>query len=246
MKLQNHTILITGGSTGIGLELAKVLTEKGNTVLICGRSQEKLIEAKKQIPKLQILACDLSDKVDRDKLVKWVKTEFPQCNILINNAGITHNTNFKGDDEILVKAEQEIQLNLMAPIVLTKQLLPVLEQNPNPTIINVTTGLAYVPKAAYPIYNATKAALHSFTMVLRKQLEHDPIDIIEVLMTVVDTPFHNGHAPKRAISPQKAVCEMIQKLEKGKKEIRIDKVGLLYMISRLSPKLAFRMINRVG
>ncbi|WPP52408.1 SDR family oxidoreductase [Catalinimonas niigatensis] len=244
MKLKDNTILITGGSSGIGLELAKVLTSKGNRVLICGRSAAKLKQAREAIPEVEIFACDLSKQSERLELYKRVAENYPECNVLINNAAVVSRTDFRTDEAMIEKAEAEIQTNFMAPIALSKLFLPLLEKNANPAIINITTGLVYAPKASYPIYNATKAALHSFSQVLRHQLQENPVKIIEVLMTVVDTPWHGGEVPKMAISPQEAVKEMLRKLEKGQQEIRIAKVGMLYLLSRILPRLAFKLINR--
>jgi uncharacterized oxidoreductase len=246
MVLQNNTVLITGGSSGIGLEMAKQLLKKNNKVLICGSSQVKLEAAKKSFPEIEIFQCDLSKQEAYSRLAKWVEEKHPECNMLVNNAAIVHISDFCTDDSILEKANKEIQTNLIAPIVLSKFLLPVLEQNKNPKIINVTTGLVYAPKAAYPFYNATKAALHSFTQVLRMQMEKSPVSICEILLPVVDTPFHKGNAPKIAISVEKAVEEMIGGIEKGKLEIRVARVKLLYLISRVAPKFALRKINSLS
>ena len=244
MVLQNNTVLITGGSSGIGLELAKRLAEKKNRVLICGRSGQKLETAKQLIPEISTFQCDLSQQSECKKLVQWIEQEHPACNILINNAAIVHRTDFYQDSDILEKAEAEIRTNLSAPIQLTKLFLPLLERNPNPKIINITTGLIYAPKAAYPIYNATKAALHSFTQVLRMQMKKSPTAIIEVLFPAVDTPWHQGQAPAFAITAEKAVEEMVEKIEQGQTEIKIGKVQLLYILSRIAPSLASKLINQ--
>lgn len=244
MKLKDNTILITGGSSGIGLELAKVLVKKGNRVLICGRSITKLEQARQQIPEIEIFACDLAIHAERIELYKRVAENYPECNVLINNAAVVSRTDFRKDEAMLEKAEAEVQTNLMAPIALSKLFLPLLEKNDNTAIINISTGLVYAPKAVYPIYNATKAALHSFSQVLRHQLRENPVKIVEVLMTVVDTPWHGGEVPRMAISPQAAVKEMLSKVGQGQEEIRIAKVGMLYLLSRISPALAFRIINK--
>lgn len=245
MKLEHNTILITGGSSGLGLELARILVSRSNTVLICGRSKEKLEKAKEELKQVQIFPCDLSKPSALLKLHQWVTENYPQCNLLINNAAIVHRTDFYQDEEMIEKAGLEVQTNFMAPVTLCKLFLPLLNKNNNPSIINITTGLIYAPKAAYPIYNATKAALHSFTQVLRYQLKETPFNIIEVMMPAVDTPWHNGNPPKIAISPQKAIEEMVRKLEKGDTEIKVGGVSILYVLSRIVPAFALKKINEV-
>lgn len=245
MNFNGNTVLITGGSSGIGLELAKVLVEKGNTVIICGRSEEKLEAAKVLIPSLLTFQCDLSIESECVKLRDWIVTNYPVCNVLINNAAIVHKTDFYTDDNIISKANCEIRTNFMAPLILTKLFLPILEKNENSRIIFVTTGLIYVPRAIYPVYCATKAALHSFVKTLRLQLKARSIKIVEVLMPAVDTPFHEGNPPKIAIMPQKAVREMIIKLEKDCLEIKVAGVKILYTLSRIAPAFAFKKINEL-
>lgn len=245
MKLQHQTVLITGGSSGIGLELAKQLLAKQNTVIICGRSEKKLAGAKAILPTVHTLACDISANDDRIRLLRWIKEHHPNLNVLVNNAAIVHKTNFHLDPDILQKADLEIRTNLVAPMALSKLFLPLFEKQKASAIINITTGLVYAPRVVYPVYNATKAALHAFTQVLRHQLRDLPIEITEVMMPVVDTPWHKGDVPSIAISPYKAVTEMIAKIEKGKKEIRIAGVRLLYAISRIAPAFAFRKINQI-
>ena len=245
MKIQDQTVLITGGSSGIGLELARQLIAR-NRVIICGRSASRLNEAKEAIPELCTFSCDISKQEDRQKLVDWVIEHHPACNVLINNAAIVHRTNFHEDDAMVQKAILEISTNLVAPIALSKMLLSHLTRQPHAALINITTGLVYAPRAVYPIYNATKAALHSFTQVLRRQLQRQPIQVIEVQMPVVDTPWHQGNVPKIAISPSEAVSQMLRQLQSNKNEIRIGKAQLLYLLSRIMPGMAFRMINRVS
>ncbi|AWW31499.1 oxidoreductase [Echinicola strongylocentroti] len=242
MKLHDNTILITGGSSGIGLELASRLS-KNNNILICGRSKEKLAAAKQKIPLIQVFSCNLAIDADRQSLFEWVRDHHPDCNVLINNAALVHRTGFGSDPAMIQKSILEIQTNLVAPIVLSKLFLPILEQHQDPAIINVTSGLVYAPKSAYPIYNATKAALHSFTQTIRMQLDDSPVAIKEVLLPVVDTPWHEGNVPKMAISPEEAVSKMLRGLEKGKGEIRVGKVKLLHLISRIAPSLASKIIN---
>jgi uncharacterized oxidoreductase len=243
-KLQQQTVLITGGSSGIGLELAKQLIEKQNAVIVCGRSEGKLAETRAILPNVETIACDVSVPSERIRLKEWIVEHYPECNILINNAAVVHKTDFYRDDDIMEKADLEIRTNLMAPMALTKLFLPIFTKRTS-VVINITTGLVYAPRAVYPVYNATKAALHSFTQVLRQQIKGFPVEVIEVMMPVVATPWHKGEIPKIAITPERAVREMITGIENGKQEIRVAGVRILYALSRISPGLAFRMINRV-
>jgi uncharacterized oxidoreductase len=242
MKLQGQTILVTGGSSGIGLELAKQLCAE-NTVIICGRSQAKLDKARELVPAAHTFRCDLALPGERLDLFRFLKANHPSLDLLINNAAIVHKTDFATDDNMIEKTESEISVNLIAPIVLSKMFLSVASRPA--AIINITTGLVYAPRAVYPIYNATKAAMHSFTLALRHQLKDTKVGIVEVLMPVVDTPWHQGSPPKIAIPPEKAVAEMIKKLRQGRVEIRVGADKMLYVIARLSPALAFRIINRI-
>ena len=245
MKLKNSTVLITGGSSGIGLELANVLTNKGNKVIICGKSNEKLAAAKKLLPELITYQCDLSNSVECTDFAKKISENHRDLNILINNAAIVNKIDFFNHPESLQLAETEYQTNLIAPIRLIKLLYPILHANDNSTIINVTTGLIYAPRVIYPFYNSSKSALHSFTQTLRMQLIDKKTKVIEVMFPAVDTPWHNGTPPKIAIPVEKAVDEMITGLEKGKMEIKVGGAKILYLMSRIAPGLAIQKMNSI-
>ena len=154
-------------------------------------------------------------------------------------------SNFYNHPDIILEARTEIDTNLFAPIALSKLFLPILERNANPQIVNITTGLIYAPKTNYPFYNATKAALHSFTQVLRNQLQlqSSPIEVKEVMLPAVDTPWHKGTPPKIAIPVDKAVDKLLKGIEKNKEEIRIGGAMLIYIMSRIAPKFAISKIN---
>lgn len=129
MTLQNNTVLITGGSSGIGFELAKQLVKQKNRVLICGRSADKLKKAKRLLPDIHYLQCDISKGDECHKLARWVSNEHPDCNTLINNAAIVHTDHFLDDDHILEKADAEVQTNLIGPIRLSKFFIPIIQKN---------------------------------------------------------------------------------------------------------------------
>lgn len=246
MKISNKTIVVTGGSSGIGLEMCKRFLESGNKVITCSRSIVRLQEAKQLLPDLIVYQCDISKKNQCEEFSCWIKENHPETSLLINNAAVVSKTNFIEDTAVLDKLDFEIATNLIAPIRLIKLFYPILIQNNEPAIINVTTGLIFAPRAIYNFYNATKSALHSFTQTLRFQLKEENIKIIEVMFPVVDTPWHNGKVPKMAISVKKAVNEMIQSVQKGKTEIRISKVKLLYIFSRIAPDFVFKKMNSLS
>jgi short-subunit dehydrogenase involved in D-alanine esterification of teichoic acids len=243
MTRQNNTILITGGSSGLGLQMAKVFLERGNTVIICSRSTEKLKQAKLALPKLITYQCDIADRIACEEMVAWLTRQYPSLNMLINNAAIVHKEDFVQGESMIEKLYQEVATNFLAPVMLIKLLYPLLVRQTHAHIINVTTGLVYIPRTVYPFYNSTKAALHAFTQVLRQQLKDRHIKVTEVLFPAVATPWHNGKPPSIAITAEKAVHEMVQQLEACKNEIRVGKVRLLYILSRLAPALAFKKLN---
>lgn len=246
MEISNSTVIITGGSSGIGFEMCRQLIEKGNKVITCSRSLKKLTAAQKQLPDLIIYQCDIAQESECLSFREWISENHPDANVLINNAAIVSQTHFADDPFILEKMNEEMATNLLAPIRLIKLLYPVLIKNSHSKIINITTGLVYVPRTIYTFYNASKAALHSFTQVLREQLKSEDIKIIEVLFPPVDTPWHDGNPPKIAITPEKAVLEMLKGISRNKSEIRVSKVKLLYFVYRLTPKFAFKKINNVS
>ncbi|MDI6401769.1 SDR family NAD(P)-dependent oxidoreductase [Balneolaceae bacterium ANBcel3] len=241
--MTQNTVLITGGSSGIGLELAGRLLKRKKKVIICGRSSEKLKRAREMYSALHVIQCDLSDPDDRIQLTDRITKEHPDCNILVNNAAVVHRDSFLNGSKIMEKARAEVETNLIAPIALTKGLLPLLMTHQHGRVINITSGLVYAPRAIYPFYNATKAALHSFTMVLREQLKETNVEVIEVMFPAVDTPWHQGSPPKIAISTKQAVDEMMKGLAKGKNEIHVGGAAILRLLSRVAPGFAFKKIN---
>ena len=245
MQLKNNTVLITGGSSGIGLELSKVLINKGNKVIICGKSDEKLEAAKKAHPKLITYQCDVSDSRQCADFAVKIAKNHPDLNVLINNAAIVNKIDFINDENALELAENEYQTNLIAPIRLIKLLYPTINANDSSAIINVTTGLIYAPRVIYPFYNSSKSALHSFTQTLRIRLKDEKTKVVEVMFPAVDTPWHKGTPPKIAISVEKAVAEMITGLEKGKAEIKVGGAKILYLLSRIAPGFALKKVNEI-
>jgi uncharacterized oxidoreductase len=167
MKMSNNTILITGGTSGIGEALAARFLERGNTVLITGRTEEKLAIARQSLPGVHTYVSDVSNPAAIRKLYSEVVRDFPHLNVLINNAGIGLKRNLNDTTGQLEDLEREIKTNLIGPIQMIQQFLIQLKRQQTATIVNVSSGLAFVPLAVKPIYCATKAAVHSYTQSLR-------------------------------------------------------------------------------
>ena len=245
MKLRNHTILITGGSSGIGLALAKAFAEKDNTVLICGRNEEKLAEARRLTPKLHTVRCDISLASDQGALLEHLQTHFPTLNVLINNAGMMQQLDLTSEAYSPGKASQEMNTNFLAPVDLTQRLLPLLQKQAQATIINISSGLAYVPMASSPVYCASKAALHSYTQSLREQLKGSSIRVVEILPPTVDTAMVKDLKTNK-LSPDVFVKQVLKKLERDRPEIRVGQTRALYTLSRVAPAFIYRTLNRTA
>jgi uncharacterized oxidoreductase len=197
MKTTDNTILITGGATGIGLALAEVFLREGNQVLICGRRKEKLLAAQSKFPKIQFKICNVADAEERQELYEWATSNFPNLNVLVNNAGIQRQIDFtKGTDEIL-SGEDEIQTNFSAPVQLSALFIPHLMKQEYAAIVNVSSGLGFIPLTIVPVYCATKAALHSYSVSLRHQLRNTKVKVFEVIPPTVDTELDRGARERR-------------------------------------------------
>lgn len=180
MHLSTKTILITGGSSGIGLELAVQLHQKGNVVLITGRSAEKLAAAEKREPGIITIQSDVTRLEEMKSLHDHMVKEYPSLNVLINNAGIMRKINLHNASANLETMIEEVSINLVSAVQMTTLFLPLLKKQKEAAIVNITSGLAFVPFPISPLYGASKAALHSFTECLRVQLEKTAIKVIEV------------------------------------------------------------------
>lgn len=229
MKISKNTVLITGGSAGIGLALAESLLEAGNEVIICGRRESKLLEAKENHPEIHTKVCDVSKAGDRKELVEWVTKNFENLNVLVNNAGIQRDVDFTKGEEDLLNGGDEIAINFEAPIYLSAMLIPHLMKKEEAAIVNVSSGLAITPMALFPVYCATKAGIHSFSQTLRHQLSNTNIKVFEVLPPALDTELNSEGRKKRAASgaPMHSMMDLkeyvdgiVRGLERNEFEIR--------------------------
>jgi len=186
MEFKANTVLITGGGSGIGFALAERFIQAESSVIVCGRRKHKLKEAQSKYPQLHIRVCNVAKPAERTALFAWVTESFPGLNMLVNNAGIQQRIELQQRPSWETLGE-EVAINIEAPIHLSTLFIPHLLKQERPAIINITSGLSFVPKANVPVYCATKSALHSFTLSLRHQLSGTPIDVIEIIPPAVDT-----------------------------------------------------------
>jgi len=247
MNMKNNTILITGGTSGIGYELARQLC-KSNTVIITGRNQAKLDQAKANLKNVQTFQCDVANPQEIINLYQAVTTQFPALNIVMNNAGIMKKIDLQQKIDLLTLT-QEIDTNVNGVIRMCTQFLPHLKQQKNAAIINVSSALAFVPFVSTPVYCATKAALHSYTQSLRVQLLNTKVKVFELAPPAIETPLINEFDA----SEQEGMAIMnVTKLAKlaiegitcDKEEIRPGQSNLLKMMSRIAPSFALNMLNK--
>jgi uncharacterized oxidoreductase len=213
MKLTGNTILITGGGSGIGRGLAESFHALGNQVIIAGRRQQTLDETVAANPGMMAITLDIEDPASIRTFAANVAKQYPPLNVLINNAGIMRAEKLTSQPDDLAAAESTIVTNLLGPIRLTAALLPHLHQQPYAVIMNVSSGLAFVPLAPTPTYCATKAAIHSYTQSLRYQLRESPIEVLELIPPYVATDLLNGADDPRAMPLDKFIAEVMEILK---------------------------------
>ena len=191
MNITGNTILITGGATGIGYALASALMKAGNEIVICGRRENKLKKAAKDLPGIKIKVCDITDFTASEALIKWMKKEHPSFNVLINNAGIQQMLDFTGRVPVEAIAK-EINTNFTAAVYLANLSIKHFLKKKKSSLVNITSGLAYIPLALMPVYCASKSALHAFSVSLRHQLKNTGIKVFEIIPPMVDTDLDRG------------------------------------------------------
>ncbi len=226
MNMTGNTILITGGGSGIGRALAEAFHAQGNQVVIAGRRQAALDETTSANPGMKSLTLDIEDPNHIRDFGARVQKEFPALNVLINNAGIMRAEKLLEQQPDLADSEAIITTNLLGPIRLTAALLPLLQKQPAATVVNVSSGLGFVPMAMTPTYCATKAAIHSYTQSLRYQLKETKIEVLELVPPYVQTDLMNGATDPRAMPLADYITEVMQifKSQPASGEICVDRV----------------------
>jgi uncharacterized oxidoreductase len=242
MKTTDHTVLITGGSAGIGLEMAKLLSGNGNKVIITGRDKHRLDQALRLLRNATSIVSDVSKKDDTDTLVEKLTRDFPDLSIVINNAGRAVLNDIGDSENGFEKAQDEMLTNYLSIIRLNEKLLPLLKKQKDAAIVNVSSVVALVP-GSLPTYSASKAALHSYTQSLRYALRDSNVKVFELMPPLVDTEFSaiiNGSA---GIQPSVVAQELVNGLEKDNYEIRVGKTQYIFDLFLKSPEEAFKAMH---
>lgn len=239
MDVNGKAVLLTGGTAGIGREIARQLNAKGAHVLLTGRDPARL--AAMEAEGFATLAADLSNAAGVDALVGALGDR--PLDILVNNAGQLIDHDFRKAAPEPDAADDGIYANLSAPIRLITALVPRLRDRPEAAIVNVTSGLAVAPAARQPVYCATKAGLRFYTLALREQLKGTRVQVIEALPPVVDTQMNDGN-PMKKMPPEECARQIVAAIENGRDEANIGMTRMLRMVESIAPSLARRMTLR--
>lgn len=244
MKTSQNTVLITGGSAGIGFEIAKQLSAKNNHVIIVGRNNERLQKAAAQLQNVTTITGDVSDAADVEALVAKITRDFPQLNVVINNAGAaSFNDLLNGTDNFEV-ASTEILTNYLSVIRLNEKLLPLLQKQNEAAIVNVSSIVAFAPSIRLATYGSSKAALHSYTRALRLALADTSVKVFELMPPLVDTEFSSEIGGHNGIPASQVADEFLAALETNNYEIRVANTEQFYRLYLSSPDEALKAINQ--
>lgn len=246
IDFQGRTVLVTGGARGIGLHLTRQLIVRGANVLVVGRDQQALDEIEALRPgRIFTLAADLGESGMPQAVARWVADQYPDCSMLINNAAIMNHDDLTAAREVsLSRIDEEIRINMIAPLQLAVAMLPVLSAHRRAVVVNVTSGLAVAPKPGAAVYCATKAGLRHFTRAFRDQCDRAglSIQVTEVVMTLVETGLSQA-ATARRYPPDRAAHDLLEGVQRGLPEVWIEKTRLLRVVHRVAPELAYRIMR---
>lgn len=243
MMLENKIILVTGGSSGIGAEIARQFRALGNDVVICGRDEDKLKNTAAQLDAHPI-RCDVAVVDDCRRMLADIELRFGRLDILVNCAGIMLMYDFHARQDTPERLQREIETNAIAPLRLSHMALPLMHEGWEPAIVFVSSGLAYTPFPSTPAYSGTKALIHHSACALRHQLGKIGIRVFELLPPVTDTPVAQGMDTGnfRKTPPAEVVAELISGMRKDKVEIAAGASKQLRLMSRIAPGFLFRQM----
>ncbi|SHM79229.1 uncharacterized oxidoreductase [Chitinophaga jiangningensis] len=243
MNTTANTILVTGGSAGIGLELAKALLAAGNTVIITGRDAARLKAAEAALPGVHTFRGDVAHPADVDALVQHLHNHHPALNIIVNNAGYANLNNLLDDTDTFEKAGREMLTNYLSIIRLNEKLLPLLRLQPEAAIVNVSSIVAFAPGSRLATYAASKAALHSYSQSLRVALKPAGIKVFELMPPLVNTEFSAEIGGQNGIPATQVAEEFLAALATDNYEIRVANTEAFYQLYLSSPQQALEVMN---
>lgn len=248
MDLRHNTILITGGSSGLGLEFARQLLALGNTVLITGRDRARLDQARQLLPGVHPFRSDVSDPAAIEQLYTLVTQQFPALNILINNAGEMRKLNLNDPAVDLRDVTREMDINLAGPIRMVQQFLPHLKAQQTAAILNVTSGLALTPFPLSPVYGATKAGLRSYTKSLRVQLKNTSVRVFELVAPAAKTTLGDKFAGLMDSGPlmdaDKLITAAVQAMQHDQFEAYPGLAKVIRVVSWLAPDFLLKQLGK--
>lgn len=249
MNISGNTILITGGSAGIGFEMAKAFLAAKNEVIITGRNMDKLEQAKQKLGDVTIIQSDVSDPDSIKELYEQVSKEFPGLNVLINNAGVMFTINLQDHNLSAVELTKEIDINMKGTIWMNDAFLPLLKKNKNAATVTVSSGLAFVPLPISPVYCASKAAIHSYTLSLRAQYKNTGVKVFELAPPATETELIAGFSEEdmegtSPMSVEALVAAFLKGLSKDKYEICPGQASQLKFMSRFFPKFILKQLSK--
>ena len=239
MELSKNKMLITGGGSGLGLGLTEKFVQEGNTVIICGRRKNVLDEAAQKFPGVITYVADLSNEQGRIALYEWIAANHPDLNVLVNNAGIQQWMKLS-DPDFYTRAKEELITNIEAPIHLTWLFTRLSSLR---TIINVTSGLAFIPFTKVPVYSATKAFLHSFTLSIQHLLKEKNIEVIEMIPPALNTDLGGKGIHDFAPPVSNYIEAIFKQLKEGKTELSF---GFSEEGSKAGPEEIRKIFNRLN
>lgn len=241
MKLSQNTVLITGGTSGIGYELGKSLLKRNNKVILLGRNQDKLKQAISE--GFHTIRCDLSDLEDIENAVVQIQNNFSDINILVNNAGVQYNYFFTENVIPPEKIRKELDVNVTGQITLTQLIIPLLSTAKKALIINTTSGLGAFPKSDGLVYSAGKAAMRNFTTGLQFALKDSPIKVLEFIPPVTDTSM-TAARNERKMPVKQLIDSVLPQIEKEKRILTVPSMRLFLWIAFLFPALAHKILHK--
>lgn len=243
MNTSQNTVLITGGSAGIGFAIARLLSEQGNKVIITGRNKERLEQAAAQLKGVTAIQSDVADEQQAAALATQLREQFPALNIVINNAGQAYVHNLATGNDGATKAADEMLTNYIAVIRLNELLLPLLQQQQESAIVTVSSITAFVPGSRIPTYSASKAAVHSYSQALRYSLTGTPVKVFELMPPLVNTDFSQEIGGENGIPPSVVANDLLQALQNDTYEIHVGATADIYNLQRSAPEAAFQAMN---